>query len=212
MAEGVKKLLKEIEKAASQAKGGLLSNAKSQIMGLATLGRARQADTLPAILACLASKEVTVARAAETALTQFIVPPPGPKEYQAIVIHLFENKKLLRGAALERLIKVISRSFPKLPPYDEIYRKHVTVEFDGGPDKFRLVNAIALPKEAGRPSSPDGGDGEAGGEKEPAEARLPTGEDKLDALQLKRDYLEKRRAWIKSGKHGPPPTPPPGMS
>lgn len=203
---------KEIEKAFSQAKGGLLSNAKAQIMGLATLGRARQPETIPAVLSCLASKEVTVAKAAETALTHFVVPPPNPIQYQAIILHLFENKKLLRDPALERLINVISRSFPKLPPYDEIYRKHVSMEFEGGPEKFRLASAIALPKEAAPLASANGEGGEEGGERAPAEARLPTAEDKLDALQLKREYLEKRRAWIKSGKHGPAPAPPPGMA
>lgn len=200
----------EIKKALSAAKGGLLTKAKDQIFGLATLGRARDPETIPVILRALQAKDKNVYNAAETALIQFVTPPPSPKQFEQIVSHLFDEKKLLRGETLDRLLEVVTRAFPKNPPYSDIFRRRVRVELDESPEQVRLLAAVAQAKRPAQRPEPS----ENGETSEENGAQMPdinTAEGRLQLLEAKRRYLKERKEWIQRGKHGPAPAPPPGV-
>jgi hypothetical protein len=194
----------ELEKALAQAKGGLFSNRQKQIAGLAVLGRARDAETIPTILGSLHSRDPMVSGAAETALAQFLVPVPAPRDYERFLLELFGEPKLLRGEGLDRLLLLIGRSFPKRPPYDGLFQKYASQLIEDGALLHRLKGAIVIPETAAASGSADGtgASGDRSDAAPKAKGRV------LTDLDRKREYLLKRQEWIRGGKRGPAPEPP----
>lgn len=190
----------EFQAAMSAARPGLLKKPVKRIPGIAQLGRSKRTEGLRVLLECLGDKDGLVFNAAETALTQCVTPPPAPEKYEAFLMALFEDEKMVRGAALERLIEVVTRSFPKREPYSEIFRRSVGRYISDEVAAHRLkscMNVGAAARAAGNGGA-EGGNGE-----EPSAY-----ESRMAEMDRKRDYLEKRRQWIASGKKGPAPEPP----
>ncbi|MCH8333719.1 hypothetical protein IIC65_07285, partial [Candidatus Sumerlaeota bacterium] len=171
--------------------------------------RARRPHTIPAVLRCLEAKELVIVAAAEAALIQFVTPPPRPKAYERLIMNLIGEPKLLRGARLERLLQIMARHFPKQEPYDGVFKKQVAIELEEGELTHRLLGAI----HTGEKAEPEQEEGEEDGskKKKPKGPALTTAETRQETMQLKRQFLEQRRAWVRGGKKGPEPKPPPGF-
>lgn len=190
----------EFKEALSQARPGLLKKAAKRIPAIAMLGRSRRPEGLHVLIECLGDKEMLVYRAAETALIQYVTPPPAPANYEPFLLKFFEDEKAIRGALLERMLELITRNFPKREPYSDIFRRSVGRYISDGPTGHRL-NACMVQGPAGASIAKDSAAGGAGEPPSPFEARMAE-------MEKKKAYLDKRRAWIESGKQGPPPEPP----
>lgn len=190
----------EFREALSAARPGLLKKPVKRIPAIAQLGRSRRTDGLHVLLECLGDKDALVFNAAETALTQCVTPPPPPEKFEPFLLALFADEKLVRGAALERLIDVITRSFPKREPYSEIYRRSVG-RYIGDELTAHRLKACMNVGPAAQAGANGVAEGEGGEEKSAYESRMAQ-------MDRKREYLEKRRMWIASGKKGPAPEPP----
>lgn len=189
----------EFEAALSAARPGLLKKPAKRIPGIAQLGRARRPEGLHVLLECLGDKDSLVYHAAETALIQCVSPPPPPEKYERFLMSLFENEKLIRGVTLDRLIELIARNFPKREPYDEIFRRSVGRYVPDEVAAHRLNGCMLR-----GPAAAAAENGDQQGEGETASAY----ETRMSEIEKKRQYLEKRRAWIAAGKQGPPPEAP----
>lgn len=199
---------KEFNKALGRAKGGLFKKNASQIQALSVLGRAGRPEGVRLILRCLGDSESMVASAAETALAQFVTPPPPKEQFEPFVMALLEDPKLLKGNSLERMLKVIEKSFPRSKPYETIFNKHIAIEIEDGELAHRLKGAMA-PKvnNANGPSkAKDQGDDASGDG-----PRVTLAETKLKLMEAKRAYFKARKQWIADGKKGSEPKPPPGV-
>lgn len=190
----------EFEQALSAARPGLLKKPAKRIPGIAQLGRARRPEGLSVLLECLGDKDALVYRAAETALIQCVSPPPPPEKYERFLLALFEDEKLIRGVTVDRLIELIARNFPKREPYDEIFRRSVGRYVSDEVAAHRLKGCMLRGPVAGGGNGSEEGEGEGEGQS--------AYESRMEEMEKKRQYLEKRRAWIASGKQGPPPEAP----
>ncbi len=230
-----------VERALASAKGGMFSNKIKQIEGISILGRARRPDTVGVLLANLSNKDLMVQRAAETALTQFVSPLPSPKEFEQFVIAFFEeHARFSKGEAMEKVLQIIAKHFPKRAPYDEHFRRYAEMNIGDGALLFRLQSAIEIPDapskapipvvapeveaekpeveneaiETGRDDAPYDGSPPIAPSREEVNLRDRTdvgavrSMGPLTPLDIKRQYMMKRQAWIKGGKQGPPPEPP----
>ncbi len=199
---------KEFDKALGQAKGGLFKKNATQIQALAVLGRAARPEGVPSILRCLGDSESMVANAAETALAQFITPPPPKEQFEPFVMALLEDPKLLKGEPLERMLKVIEKSFPRSRPYDAIFNKHIAIEIEDGELAHRLKGAMApMVNKADAPPEAESQGDEASGDG----PRVTLAENKLNLMEAKRAYFKARKEWIANNKKGAEPKPPPGV-
>jgi hypothetical protein len=195
----------EFQRALGQARGKLFGKGRKQIEALATLGRSDRPEAAGVMVACLHDKNAAVAAAAEIALAQFVSPPPPPSIYERALMEVFSDARLLREPALSRWIEVVERCFPKIAPYDKLYRKAVSIELGDGELSNRLLGAIR----------PKAAQGKNAAEMEEAEEDDPIGEKaraKQELLRAKQLYFRKRQAWIRGGKRGPEPIPPPEIA
>jgi hypothetical protein len=190
----------EFQEALSAARPGLLRKPAKRIPAIAQLGRTRKPEGLHVLLECLGDKDTLVFRAAETALIQYVTPPPPPESYERFLLALFEDEKLIRGITLERLIELIARNFPKREPFSEIFRRSAGRYISDDLIAHRLSGCMFQGPAAAAAS----GNGEDGGEGSAPSAY----EARMAELDRKKEYLEKRRIWIASGKQGPPPEAP----
>ncbi len=197
----------EVATAIKEAKGGFFAKPQKQVAALALLGRARRPESLPAVLTCLQSKEAIVYHAAATALAHFVNPLPSSKDYGAMIEGLLSEPKLLGDAALERLIEIMTKHFPKRAPYDAVFRRKVEEMITDGATAHRLNGAILIPEEPARnvDDAQETDSEESGEKKEPA---MKIGGLPLTDLDRKRQYMIQRQAWIRGGKRGPAPVPP----
>lgn len=188
----------EFEEALSAARPGLLKKPAKRIPGIAQLGRARRPEGLKVLLECLGDKDSLVFHAAETALIQCVSPPPPPENYERFLLSLFEDPKLIKGVTLDRMIELIARHFPKREPYDEIFRRGVGRYVPDEVAAHRLKGCMLRGPAAAEANGGEKGDG----------AERSAYESRMSEMEKKREYLEKRRAWIAAGKQGPPPEAP----
>jgi hypothetical protein len=190
---------RELQEALSQAKPGMLKKPVKRIPAIALLGRSRRPEALGVLLQCLGDKEALVFRAAETALEQYVSPPPPPEKYEPFLLALFEDERLhprrrpgaIAGSDRAELsqARALQRDFPA---------RGRAVHFrrcDGSP-----ARVLHESRSRGRRRS-CGAEGNGGEPPSAYDARMAE-------LEKKRVYLEQRRQWIQSGKQGPPPEPP----
>lgn len=213
----------ELAKAVKVAKGGLFTKPAQQVVALATLGRSRAPEAVPVILGHFAASEPILANAAQMALTQYVDPLPGSKEFDRLVEAIFAQERVLKGVALERLLALIEKRFPKRAPFDGLYTRRLGTIGDGAL-RHRLGAAILIgdvERASNIPAEVDGAEpprpGQSAGGSNAAAAtakglKLSDADRKrFEALERKEKhkiYLEAKRIWLRNGSQGPEPQPP----
>lgn len=214
----------DVAAATKTARGGFFVKPAQQIAAIATLGRAVRPESLPTILGCMTAKDPMVRAAAESALRAFATPLPDPVRFDRILEYLLLDEGALAGHALDVVLDLARKSFPKRPPYDGVFERRAREMNDGAlAHRLRVAMKPAeapsttleslekTPERAGAGAG-GGGGGSRGGEElaipeKPRAGLSPTGLP-LTPLDLKMKYMQERQKWIAGGKKGPPPEPP----
>lgn len=199
--EEVKIGAKTIKNAMSDAKGGLLTKKAKRVAAIATLGQARRPEAIETLLDCLGDKDAMIAGASHTALAEYLHPVPSTAEFSHFIETLFARPKAIKGEAVERLLAFIEREVPVNAPYDKIFEREAGVALVEHDELlFRVMAANRRPEKRGIPGSASSQPPGESQEGSPA-ASSPG----ISALDLKREYMQARRAWINGGKQGPEP-------
>ncbi|MEQ8821263.1 MAG: hypothetical protein RLY93_13565 [Sumerlaeia bacterium] len=201
MAE-VRKLNKALS--ASYLLKGASKRRLAKIDALRRAGVHTPLESIDAVFENLGDKDQMVVNAAIGTLQEYTDPKqPGYKRDEVVekALLLFEHKSAAMRGAAPKLLKAIGPARPEV--------KSKLVEFvkstDSADVKHRLRLALktaqvegglVTDEEPDNEGGPGGGGGGIGG---------------VSALELKRQYMQERQAWIRGGKKGPPPEPPEGV-
>lgn len=198
-----------------------------KIQALTELAQHCPPEALDALVAQLADKDVMVQGAARSTLGEYFgrrVPPAARKQAIArLVMGLSEKDPAIRAGAA----KVLQEVGPGQPDIRAVLEKEQKVADDASIRAAieALLRAGGLPGgmagttggEAGAAAAAGGASlgnppgapaSAAGAPGAPATSGAPA--KPVSALDLKRQYVLARQEWIRSGKKGPAPEPPPG--
>ncbi|MCB2156654.1 hypothetical protein KQI84_17395 [bacterium] len=204
----VKKLIKAIS--ASHFFKGSAKRAQAKIMALVRLAQIKSVDALDAIAKNLADKDPMVASAAISALADYGGPGQPGYMVELVMEKVFEALEHKDPAMRQSATKLLRELGPNRP---EIRRRVVEYAKTIDDQKIKLRLKMAMEDTTGSPVDENGRvvqlPDEEKEEAQDYQKSLQAASERRD-LDLKREYFERRRAWIAGGKEGPPPQPPPG--
>jgi len=183
-----------------------------KISAISELGQHTPREAIESLIQQLIDKDDMVQGAARTALLEYMgrrVPAPVRGEFlQKITGALNAKDPALRQGAIQTLREV----GPRRPEVRTLIEQEMKAA-----ESATTQKQIQLLLQESGPMRAPGGDAPietAPGEEPAATDEQPEGPAQLsrvNILELKRQYVLARQEWIRGGKQGPPPEPPPGV-
>ncbi|MBN1517917.1 hypothetical protein JXA32_15235 [Candidatus Sumerlaeota bacterium] len=206
---------KETAELIKQLKPGLFMNAAKRqkiIAAIVRLGECFAVSAVEPLIDLAAHKDPLLRGAALTALSRFADISTPTEVTRNLGMTLIERIERGNSKQIEHAKNVLDGLHPEREPFRSMIMRMITSDPESG-----LARHLFEVQERGKrraiteEASQSGDDATQSGERSgidmtPYEKRL-----KVEQIHIKRRYLEARRAWIKGGKQGPPPEPPPGM-
>ena len=189
-----------------------------KITALQTLGSQRNLEALPLIVAHLEDSDPLVRGAAETALGEYAWDAGNESVFRALFYALLDGLRSRNDTVRESVRTVLRRLGPGREPLRSKLRTINQNESDPllRAEASRLLlesmetdklETLGSPARAGEDEEAEPSTEAA--EASPAEAGRAPNID--EAMRRKREYLLARREWIRGGKRGDPPKPPPDI-
>lgn len=185
-----------------------------KIGAIQTLARLRNLEAVPLIIQHLEDTDALVRASAETALGEYAWAAGNETVMRALVYALLDGLHSRNDAVRESIRTVLKR----LGPGREPLRSKLQAASQHGTDALLRAEASRLLREGIEADTLDTlgtpGEQDQAGPKEAPEASQPSPSsarkrDLESMLRQKREYLLARQAWIRGGKRGEPPKPPP---
>ena len=185
-----------------------------KIGAIQTLAKLRHLESLPLIIQHLEDTDSLIRAAAETALGEYAWAAGNERVMRALVYALLDGLHSRNDAVRDSIRTVLKR----LGPGREPLRSKLQAASQHETDALMRAEAARLLREGVEGETPDtpGTPVEPGmeGRWEAPEAPQPPPasarkRDLENSLRQKREYLLARQAWIRGGKRGEPPKPPP---
>lgn len=174
-----------------------------KIAALTQLGQITPVDALDVIFTQLADKDLMVVSAAITCLSIY-ADLEGNKAIRELTLSMTMERLESKDPAMRQGIVKLLR---ELGPNRKDVKERL-LQFLKTTDNKAAREAIGEMLRSGS----SGGPGAAPGGNAPGEeGKKTTSPDAIAALELKREYLAARQAWLASGKKGDPPPKPPGI-
>ncbi|MBM3335544.1 hypothetical protein FJY63_12865 [Candidatus Sumerlaeota bacterium] len=174
-------------------------------------------QAIPLIIAHLEESDAMVRAAAETALGEYALQAGNETIMRALTYALLDGLGSRNASVREAVRGALKRMGPGREP---LKSKLISLSRDAT-DAIVRTEAAQVLREATRTdalespeaTSPDMEEetGEISQSGRADSGASPAKSDKATELQLKREYILARQAWIRGGKRGEPPKPPPGL-
>ncbi len=191
---------------------GASKRAQVKIPALARLGQLTPPEGLDAIFHNLTEKDAMISSAAVTAASEYASPGKPRTLVNAMLDKTLEAVESRDPAMRVSAIKLLKEIGPNRPDIRKRISNFAKSVSDGNA-RLVLMQTLGAVAPAGADSSPSQepespertSEGDA-----PASASGVSRGPQKTALDLKREYMLARQQWIKNGKKGDPPQPPPG--
>ena len=134
--------------------------------------------------------------AAHNALTCFVDPLPGEKEFGCFLDAIFQKQDGLKGRRPGNILEFIRNEIPKNKPYDRIYAKRLSANLADGALRHQFVAA-------GKKSEPKVN--QEFGEDMTGNREVSSLLNSMSEMDRKRMHMLARKEWIQGGKRGDPP-------
>ncbi len=175
-------------------RGGFLGGAKAKVKKIAALQALAQRhapEAIGSMLDLLGDRDTMIVSAAKTALAAFNS-PRAPEMAQVafvdrVLAELENRKSKIHGQITAMMSEVDIGKEPWASRIDMLMNTDPS-----GTLRAAIARLQRMQKSEGESESPEG-------------------EKSMGKVELKMQYLEARRAWIRGGKQGPPPEPPEGI-
>lgn len=199
--------VKELQKDA-RGKGLFGVKMEKRISAIQELGARCDLEALPTLCGVLNDKDKMAAKAAETALRHYLKPSRGDNFLRRALFEILEQMREASKPGARAIQEFLARAKPNKDPLNTLLMRTMKTEKD---ERFKRkigeIFAIAQNSPAARAGLRDEANPDLGDE----EALNEMAQKQQERLQMKRDYLAARRAWIAGGKKTAEPKPPPDL-
>ncbi len=190
---------------------------KEKITAIQQLCESKHPDAIHAIFDALNDSDTLVRESALTAVLELLSPQSPKQTIQNVcfeIVQTLDSKP--RAQVQETIKKVINKidlSRPVISEALESAMENMKNRKMHGMLREILDKSMKASAEREQPVAPAAGfPFEESTSDEKAEKEKPEEMNRfVDKLELRRQYMEERRRWIREGKQGPPPEPPPGI-
>lgn len=190
---------------------------KEKILAISKLSQSGKPEGIKAVVSALGDSDRMVRESAMSALFDLLAPTSSESVIITTCMELVElldkKPRSLAGQLVESIIKKLDLSRP-------VVKRALTQALQGllNKEAYRRLSELLRPGETVSPSPeqvltefPFPSD-KAPTEKEKIDVSTPAkAKTHIDKIELRRRYFEERQRWLREGKKGPPPEPPPEL-